>query len=295
MTLNQDGRPVAVPTISIVCPTFNSASFIGKTLDSVFGQTVSPYELVVSDDGSSDGTADLIERMFQQRSPLLRCLLVRNEHCGPGAARNAGIRAATGDWIAFLDSDDLWQPEKLERVWNAIGQHPDANFVCHHETMIRKDGTSHVLEYGRRFCGRRSLVRQVYASNIFSTSAVVCRRSLLLEYGLFDETLMSAQDYELWLRLSPHVQPLFVEEVLGCYVERAGNITSGSSGARMLNEFRIAVRHARMVPMRDFATRVVRIMATYARQFLIHTVTSARRCFVSARRSSSGEQVPEKR
>lgn len=278
--IHRRGDGSAAPRISVVCPTFNSANFVGKTLETVFGQTVTPYELVVSDDGSSDGTPDLIEMIFEQQRSVMRCLLVRNEHRGPGAARNAGIRAATGEWVAFLDSDDFWQSEKLERVGEAIGRHAGENFVCHHETMLRKDGTCRVLEYGCRFrSSSRPLVRQLYASNIFSTSAVVCRRSLLLEHGLFDETLMSAQDYELWLRLSPHLRPLFVEEVLGCYVERVGNITSGNPGARMLNEFRIAARHAGMVPVHDVATRSARILMTYVRQFLAYTMayTSARR------------------
>ena len=288
MVNKQSKLPDAALSISVICPTFNSEDFVGRAIESVLKQTMLPYELIISDDGSFDSTADRVERLFKGQD--LRCLLLINDHRGPGAARNAGIRIATGEWIAFLDSDDFWQPEKLERITEAIERHPNANFICHHETMIRQDGRHQALEYVRRFRWDRSLMRQVYASNIFSTSAVVCRRSLLLERGLFDELLMSAQDYELWLRLSPHIRPLFVEQSLGYYVERAGNITSGNSGARILNELRIATRHANMVPRLDFVMRVTRILRSYARQQLVrHVLAPMRSNFAVAKRHSSGK------
>ena len=288
MVTKQGERPIAAFSISVVCPTFNSQEFVGKAIASVLNQSVLPYELIISDDGSTDGTADLVERLINSLD--LCCLLLRNEHRGPGAARNAGIRSATGEWIAFLDSDDFWEPEKLERIAEAIERHPDANFICHHETMIRKDGRHQALQYGLRYRCNRPLVRQVYASNIFSTSAVVCRRSLLLECGLFDEGLMSAQDYDLWLRLSPDIRPFFVEESLGYYVERAGNITSGNSGARMLNELRIATRHANMVPRLDYIMRVTRIFRSYARQQLFRFLLGPMRSrFAVAKQHSSGK------
>jgi hypothetical protein len=159
-------------------------------------------------------------------------------------------------------------PQKLERVAHAIAKAPDANFVCHHEEMVRLDGQRVALDYASHHDASRPLPPQLYQRNLFSTSAVACRRAVLFEHGLFDESLMSAQDYELWLRLSPHLQAVFVQESLGLYVERLGNITSGSWRMRMRNELRIAWRHRSLVQVGDLAVRLLRIVASHHKQAL---------------------------
>jgi hypothetical protein len=113
------------PMISVVIPTYNSGEFILRTLSSVLAQTYRDFEIVVSDDGSTDGTLDAV-RTFLGGFPGISWRLVENSHGGPGAARNAGILAASGEWVAFLDSDDVWFPEKLSCVVAFIGLHPEA-------------------------------------------------------------------------------------------------------------------------------------------------------------------------
>lgn len=253
--------------ISVVCPTFNSAQFIERTLESIVRQTRLPDEVVISDDGSRDDTLAVVEHFVAESGAGISWHILRNEHRGPGATRNAGIREASGEWIAFLDSDDLWEEKKIERITEAIKVLPDANFFCHDELLIGKDGETKALEYGRRYRAERPLPAQIYISNMFSTSAVVCRRDLLTEKGYFDETLMSAQDYELWLRLSPYIRPAFVQEILGSYVERLGNITSSGLKRRLNNEVRIALMHRHKVSVPWLAVRLGRIMLSYARQF----------------------------
>jgi len=254
-------------TISVVCPTFNSTDFIDQTLDTVWDQSRLPDELILSDDGSGDTTVEHLRKRIDQRGDGIRCQVLANPHRGPGAARNTGIRAATGDWIAFLDSDDIWTPEKLARMEAAIEAQPEANFFCHDELRVEKNGRTTPLIYGRRHRPDRPLPPQIYHANMFSTSAVVCRRELLLQHGLFDETLMSAQDYELWLRLSPHIQPVFIHEPLGQYREREGNITSGKLLRRMRNELKIAAMHRDMVGPHRMLIRVARILLSYTRQY----------------------------
>ena len=253
--------------ISVVCPTFNSAQFIEKTLTTVVSQTRLPDEVVISDDGSIDDTLAVVNRFVEKRGAGISWQILHNKHRGPGATRNAGISKANNEWIAFLDSDDLWEEKKIERVVESITLTPDANFFCHDELLVAADGVTSKLEYGRRYCSERSLPQQIYYSNMFSTSAVVCRRDLLIGQGGFDETLMSAQDYELWLRLSPFMRPIFVHDILGRYVERAGNITSSGLKRRMKNEMRIALMHREKVSTHWVAVRLGRIMLSYARQF----------------------------
>lgn len=254
--------------ISVVCPAFNSAKFIEGTLETIVRQTCLPSEVVISDDGSQDDTLGVVKRFVTERGAGISWRILHNDHRGPGAARNAGIRQASCEWIAFLDSDDLWEEKKIERIASAIVSIPDANFFCHDELLVGADGVARALEYGRRYRPQRPLSPQIYFSNMFSTSAVVCRRDLLIRHGCFDETFMSAQDYELWLRLSPFMCPAFVHEILGRYVERVGNITSSNLKRRLKNEMRIALMHRQKVSIPLVFARLGRIMLSYARQSL---------------------------
>ena len=96
-------------TIAVVCPTFNSQAFIEQTLKSVFSQTISVDEIIVSDDGSTDDTLTAVEKIFSEYSGSAKCRLLKNGHNGPGATRNKGILDAKSSWIAFIDSDDTWE------------------------------------------------------------------------------------------------------------------------------------------------------------------------------------------
>lgn len=254
--------------ISVVCPVYNSRAYVQRTIDALYGQSILPDELIVIDDGSSDGTPEFLQAYVDSLHKPVKFMLLKMEHRGPGAARNAGIANATGNWIAFLDSDDIWFPEKISSLINCLKQNPNVNFVCHHEEYVRMDGSRSVLSYASRYSSKRPLTEQLYQVNLFSTSAVACRRELLMEHGKFDATLMSAQDYELWLRLSPHIRLLFIESVLGQYVERPGNITSGRVGRRMLNELRIAWQHRQFTTWRGLPVRILRILMSYTKQYL---------------------------
>jgi len=255
------------PTIAVVCPTFNSAAFVRKTLATVVAQTRKPDLLIVSDDGSNDNTVEQVYCYLKQEASGIRWQVLTNMHLGPGAARNAGIRAADCAWISFLDSDDLWEPQKLERVEQAILDCPDANFYTHDESRVCHSGRLVPMLYGRNYLSNRPLPPQLYLSNMFSTSAITCLRDLLLYHGGFNEKLMSAQDYELWLRLSPHIKPIFIHEVLGKYVERKGNITSSNLKRRLKNEVWIALMHRNKVSTPWIVIRLGRIVLSYIRQF----------------------------
>lgn len=251
--------------ISIVMPTWKSAAFVTATLETVAAQTVRGFEVVVSDDGSPDETVAVVEAFFA-RHPDLNGRVLRNPHVGPGGARNAGLRGAERTWIAFLDSDDAWLPDKLQRCLDALADTPRANILCHAEWHAVADGRRLLLDYGASFDPTRPLAEQLYARNLFSTSATMIRRDVVLSSGGFDPTLQSSQDYELWLRLSPALTPVFVREPLGVYVDRPGNITSRKLLRRVKNHLLILWRHRRLVGVSHaigiLAAKVVRKLTT---------------------------------
>jgi glycosyltransferase involved in cell wall biosynthesis/peptidoglycan/xylan/chitin deacetylase (PgdA/CDA1 family) len=252
--------------VTVVCPTYNSAAFISASLHSVAMQTQKPAEVVVVDDGSSDATCEVVER-FARTAPF-RVRLLRQPHRGPGAARNAGVRAASTKWVAFLDSDDLWFSEKLERVAAKAQQMPAVQFFCHHEENWRIDGRNKLMDFARGVDLSRPIVPQLYRRNFFTPSAVVCCREPLVACGLFDETFPSAQDYELWMRLAPRVKIAFIEEVLGAYVERQGSISSGSPERRAFHAGRIFWKHRGQVGATDLVRAIHRLGFSILRQRL---------------------------
>lgn len=251
-------------SITVVVPAYQAAGFLARTLATVAQQTQLPQELIVVDDGSADATCDVVETFAIAHTEL--CVrLLREPHRGPGAARNAGVRAAGSEWIAFLDADDLWRPGKIEKMIATIQAHPEGNFFCHNETTRLLDGTERVTDYSKGFSLNKPIPRQLYQHNYFSTSAVVCRRELVLRWGGFDETLASAQDYELWLRMSPELVPVFVPEMLGTYVVREGNISTSRFWKRLFNILEVKHRHrvkggARLYVLQMIRTILARLL-----------------------------------
>jgi glycosyltransferase involved in cell wall biosynthesis len=243
--------------VTVVMPAYQAAEFISATLDTIAAQRYAPRAIVVVDDGSSDGTPQVVERFARAYAGPVTLLV--NAHQGPGAARNAGVRAAATTWIAFLDSDDLWHPDKLAVVAAAIEARPDANLFCHNEVVRQLDGSERTTDYGAGYRADRPLPPQLYETNYFSTSAVVCRRDLILQVGGFDESLSSAQDYELWLRLSPSAVPVFVPQALGEYVMRAGNITTRRFWRRLRNLLVVKLRHRHKVVASRAVVSILRV------------------------------------
>jgi glycosyltransferase involved in cell wall biosynthesis len=173
--------------ISVVIPAYNSAHFLPRCLESVLAQTLKPVEVIVVDDGSTDNTAEVAVELG---ATVLRC---RNG--GPGAARNAGIQAATGEWIALLDADDLWVPEKLER--QALCIRPET--VLAYTGIQAFDDNGVLGEYPAiEVTSTRKMLRY---RNPFATSSVLMRRKAALADGGFREDIQSCEDWELWVRL----------------------------------------------------------------------------------------------
>jgi len=250
--------------ISVVCPTYNSKEFVERTILSLINQTEKIDEIIFSDDGSTDNTIEKIESYFEKLHSKIDYTIIRNKHAGPGAARNAGIKIAKYNWLGFIDSDDLWEPNKIEKIKEAINKNSNYNFICHNEYYIKSNLIRRAVYYSKKYHQNKSLVKQLYLSNKFSTSAIVCKKELFLnEKNFFNESLSSSQDYELWLRISPLLKVLFLDDVLGSYVLRKGSITSGKLSIRYLNELKIALLHRHKVNIIYFLLKIILISIKY--------------------------------
>jgi glycosyltransferase involved in cell wall biosynthesis len=239
-------KDVAQYGISVVCPTYNCSNYIQRTIDSLLNQTDLSEEVIFSDDGSRDDTVYIIEKnraRFEKSG--IRLHIGRNVHQGPGATRNHGVFKACQPWIAFLDADDTWKPEKLKRIRQAMKKFLKANCFLHWEEYVRSNGLHILLQHGNRYDPNQSLYIQLYKSNFFSTSAIVCKRTILMEVDGFDPSLPNAQDYDLWLKMSQLMQLHIVPEVLGSYIEEPNSITARPYYNRFQSELRIAWRHRR--------------------------------------------------
>jgi glycosyltransferase involved in cell wall biosynthesis len=214
-------------SISVIIPAYNGSRFIGETLESVLAQTLQPDEVLVIDDGSTDDTAAIAESF----APRVRVFSHSKQHTS--AARNFGIQQASSEWIAFIDHDDLWEPNKFERQMEELALHPEAD-VCYtgHALLMQKGDTAttgRVVDVPPAKDIRRSL----YRNWTFLPSSVLIRRSTLLAVNGFDPKICDGnEDYELWLRLL-HAGAQFAacREPLVQYRRHEGNISNNMAWA----------------------------------------------------------------
>jgi glycosyltransferase involved in cell wall biosynthesis len=190
--------------VSVVIPTFNRIERLERALQSVLAQTYRVSEIIVVDDGSSDGTQAMIQDRFGDQ---VRYFYQGNR--GVSCARNSGIRRSTGDWIAFLDSDDEWLPEKLQTQINALKNNPDHG-LCHtNEIWIRKGKRVNPMIKHDKSGGY--IYRRCLPLCVISPSSVLMHRDVFDEIGLFDESLPACEDYDYWLRYCARYPVLYIE------------------------------------------------------------------------------------
>ena len=188
------GQNGSFPQVSVIVPTYNRASLLKEALDSVLAQSYRNFELIVVDDGSTDHTRRLLASYGDRITVLFQ------PNAGVGAARNLGIQAASGDLIALLDSDDYWLPEKLAAQVAFFKATPQS-LICQTEEIWIRNGVR--VNPKRR---HRKLSGMIFQASLplclISPSAVMMRKSLLDEVGLFDEDMPACEDYDLWLRIT---------------------------------------------------------------------------------------------
>lgn len=206
--------------VSIVIPAYNAAWCVRRAIDSVLGQSWPHYEVVVVDDGSTDDTASILAGYGS------RIRVMRKANGGLSSARNAGIAAARGHYVAFLDADDWWLPDKLRRQVSEMAAHPQAHFCSTAARVVDEAGA----ERGIWRCPphRGSDLEAIFAVNAYiagSGSAVLARRASLQAAGGFDESLRSLEDVDLWMRLAARGGYRYIDEPLAVVVKRANSMS----------------------------------------------------------------------
>ncbi len=192
-----------MPKVSIIIPTYNRAEYVTQAIDSVLAQTYTDYEIIVVDDGSTDKTKEeLLPYMDKIR-------YIYQENAGVSAARNTGIKIAKGEWLAFLDSDDEWLPEKLKNQTTFVQENPsivahtvNVNLINYHDS-----GLSSFLHCKFPFEGNEGIIDDPFIQHfkyrtIAMPVAIMCRKECAIEAGLFDESFVCGEDYDFMCRLA---------------------------------------------------------------------------------------------
>ncbi len=240
------------PKVSVVIPAYNAAEFLAEALDSVLAQTYQPVDVIVVDDGSEDETPQIAAAYAS------KVTYVRQRRSGPACARNTGIRAASGDWIALLDQDDVWMPELLEKLLKkAVETQADLAFCAWvplingnviGPTILEQNGVKARLDTLAP-CGvlLNPFELLLEVGPYFSPSSMVARRESVLQIGLFDEDIYCTDDLDLWLRLSLKYRFAVLNDALSLRRIHARN-TSNDTWTMLTNEIKTYEKLERHAP-----------------------------------------------
>jgi glycosyltransferase involved in cell wall biosynthesis len=182
-------------SIAVIIPAYNSTPYLRETLQSVFNQTHPPDEILVIDDGSTDGTPALAESF----GPKVRVFYRSQQR--QASNRNFGAEQTSCEWLAFLDHDDLWEPNKLERQMEELSRHPDADLCYTARVNFVQDGDTFRRGKIISVPPAQDIQRSLYVNTTFMPGSVLIRRSAYLAAGGFDPNLKLVEDWDLWLRL----------------------------------------------------------------------------------------------
>lgn len=222
----QGAEPVQV---SVIVPAFNAAATVVRAIDSVRQQRGVAFEIIVIDDGSTDDTAAVVRSNIRPGEQIRLLQMARNS--GVSAARNTGIREARGDYLAFLDADDIWLPEKLSRQLAPMLRNPAISLVSCNSKLISAQGVpikeGHV---NRPPVQGRDAWKTLLMYNFIPTPTVLTRTALVRQVGGFDEALKVGEDLDLWIKLGIRGEIVVLDEILINYYDLAGSLMKRHTG-----------------------------------------------------------------
>ncbi|MDX5385623.1 MAG: glycosyltransferase [Alteromonadaceae bacterium] len=222
--------PASAPLVSIITPTFNRERTITQAVESLLAQSYPHWELIIVDDGSQDGTRESLASYLDDD----RIHYHFQENQGQSIARNLALQYAQGELICFLDSDDLWVPEKLARQVALMEAYPEVDVLHSDEIMIDEQGRELSRKNMRRYSGR--IARQMLVDNSVSINTVMARRECFDTMGGFSGRYGVADDYDIWLRFSARFTFHYVPEYWGYYRVMADQISSDKKRRFAANE-----------------------------------------------------------
>ena len=189
--------------VSVIIPTYNRKHTLKRAIQSVYIQSLPPFEIIVVDDGSNDGTKEWVK----QKYPDIKYIYQKNS--GVSSARNKGIKIARGDWIALLDSDDEWLPNKLNEQINRIKLNLDVKILHSNEIWIRNGVRVNQMKKHKKFGGY--IFEKCLDMCRISPSSVMLKKAIFNDIGTFDESLKVCEDYDLWLRITSKYPVCFLD------------------------------------------------------------------------------------
>lgn len=212
------------PSVSVIIASYNASWCIERAVDSALRQTAPPREILVCDDGSTDGSADHVERRYGAQVRLLRL-----PHRNASAARHAGLAIAKGDWLAFLDADDWWEPAKLERQLDFVVAHPEVKWIATDGPVVSEERVERPSWLSEYFEPVRELHGDLFpllVQRCFPlASSVLVEREAYHAVGGVDPQMVNSHDYDLWLRLGSRFPGAVMRDSLVSYWTRAGSLS----------------------------------------------------------------------
>jgi glycosyltransferase involved in cell wall biosynthesis len=234
--------------VSVIIPAYNAEAFIAATLDSVLGQTLKADEILLVNDGSTDRTAEIVK----QYAPTVT--LINQANSGVSAARNKALESATGDYIAFIDADDLWTPTKLEKQIDFLEDHKDVSYLFSDELYFT--GNQEVIipsylsktQFSKEIKPHSFIIEApiywLLMESFVATSSVVCRKKSIDKAGLFDTALAICEDRDMWIRLAFEGPVGLIPEVLvHKRQDHGGNISDISRKKVFDGRLKVIERH----------------------------------------------------
>ena len=218
------------PQISVIIPTYNRRSLLAHAINSVLEQSFKNFELIVIDDGSCDGTKELIEQSFSGK-----LIYFKQENKGVSNARNRGVKISCGKWVAFLDSDDYWHPDKLKRQISFLQKNMAIKALQTQEFWRRKDKIVNPLQRYSKPQGR--IFEESLKVCTISPSSLIISKAVFIDLGGFDEELKVCEDYDLWLRLTFNYRVELLEQCL--ITKTGGHPDQLSTSLPAMERFRI--------------------------------------------------------
>ncbi len=222
-----------MPKVDIIIPAYNAARYVALAIESVIAQTFDDWQIVLVDDGSKDNTAETVAPYIQSLGPKLRYL--RQENRGVSAARNCAIQNSSSEFIAFLDADDIWLPDRLEQSLHRFENRPSLGLTYGLISWIDAEGHITGTYAGNSPKHAEGLIApHIYTRMVeLPCVTVTLRRKCLDDVGLFDETMHATEDRDLWLRIAQRYEIGFIPKVIALYRVSPGSATTDPT--RMLN------------------------------------------------------------
>jgi len=208
-----------MPEISVIIPAYNSADYIGEAIRSALAQTYTNFEIIVVDDGSTDATPEIVREFGHEVT------YIRQENGGAASARNHGIRVAKGEFIAFLDADDTWLPDKLEKQITLFKNDPELGMVFTENYLFDEEGIyCDSLDKKERLMSG-DLAQSIFMNSGVATPTVMVRSEVFRKLGTFEESLTQSEDDNMWIRITSNYKGTLIDEPLVKIREHKGRIS----------------------------------------------------------------------